>query len=732
LYLKLIYLLTISNLCLLGSPAFAQSRLAYRWNNVQILGGGFVSGIVYSPAQKNLLYARTDVGGAYRWQEATQSWVPITDHLGRRDVNYTGILSVAPDPSDAKRVYLAAGTYTSDGVGNAAVLASNDQGATWTTSPLPIKLGGNENGRNTGERLQVDPNLGTILYLGTTLNGLWRSQDRGATWSNVERFPVQSSPRRSGGISFVLFDKRNSQRGRATRTIYVGVLQKGNSLFRSTDAGATWQAVPGQPTDLMPHHAALAADGTLYLTYNNGPGPSDVTAGDVRKYEPSTNRWTSIRPAQVKADEVGGFGGIALDPQHAGTLLVSTLDRWRPGDDIFRSTDGGKTWRPVLNWRATQKANLLYPKAPYAATSNPHWIGDVALDPFNPNRAWFVTGYGVFATHELRTTQATPRWSFDNQGLEETVPLGLISPPVGAPLMSAIGDIDGFRHDDLTVSPKAGRLKPEYSTNLSIDFAEQQPAFMVRAVRSEAAHWGAYSEDGGTTWAPFASSPPNIRDAGFLSTSSDGHHLAWRPDAPQPAVYHSADRGNTWTAATNGEGRANAVADRVNPLKFYRYDVAQGRVLVSTDGAASFAPAATGLPTSNDYRHANIQPVFGREGDLWLVAPGPSGGLFHSIDAGQHFQRVPTVAQAWCVGTGKSATAGGYPALYLVGTVGGTYGFFRSDDQGATWQRINDDQHQYGGVEAIVGDRRTYGRVYLQTGGRGIVYGEPIPKASQP
>ena len=44
---------------------------------------------------------------------------------------------------------------------------------------------------------------------------------------------------------------------------------------------------------------------------------------------------------------------------------------------------------------------------------------------------------------------------------------------------------------------------------------------------------------------------------------------------------------------------------------------------------------------------------------------------------------------------------------------------------GATWVLINDDQHRYGWISMIIGDPRTYGRVYLGTGGRGIIYGDP-------
>jgi len=74
---------------------------------------------------------------------------------------------------------------------------------------------------------------------------------------------------------------------------------------------------------------------------------------------------------------------------------------------------------------------------------------------------------------------------------------------------------------------------------------------------------------------------------------------------------------------------------------------------------------------------------------------------------------------------GKAAPHAKLPALYLVGTVQGQRGFFRSTDGGATWLRINDDQHQWGLVLQITGDPKKFGRVYVGTHGRGIFYGDP-------
>jgi hypothetical protein len=76
---------------------------------------------------------------------------------------------------------MATGLYTASWAGTGAVFSSTDKGSTWTRSNLTIKLGGNEDGRNSSERLAVDPNLGSILYLGSSKNGLWKSTNYGST-----------------------------------------------------------------------------------------------------------------------------------------------------------------------------------------------------------------------------------------------------------------------------------------------------------------------------------------------------------------------------------------------------------------------------------------------------------------------------------------------------------------------------------------------------------------------
>ncbi len=120
----------------------------YIWKNVVTGGGGgFVSGIIFNTKQKDLIYARTDIGGAYRWNPTAKHWIPIQDFLSPDDWNLYGVESLATDPVDPNRVYIAAGTYTNDWATNGEILRSTDMGNTWQRTKLPFKLGGNMNGR---------------------------------------------------------------------------------------------------------------------------------------------------------------------------------------------------------------------------------------------------------------------------------------------------------------------------------------------------------------------------------------------------------------------------------------------------------------------------------------------------------------------------------------------------------------------------------------------------------
>ncbi|THU38142.1 exo-alpha-sialidase [Niastella caeni] len=701
-----IKILLLASAWIISANAFSQS---YTWKNVKIGGGGFVSGLIFHPSQNDLLYARTDVGGAYRWNAVTSNWIPITDFMGQDDENYSGVLSIATDPNDVNRVYMATGLYTAWWAGNAAVFSSTDKGSTWTRHNLTIKLGGNEDGRNSGERLAVDPNLGSILYLGSSKDGLWKSTDYGSNWSKVNSFPVSTFS--GAGVSFVLFDKSTGTTGNATQTIYVGIMQTGTNLYKSTDGGVTWSAVPGQPTTLMPLQGVLASNGTMYITYADNPGPSNITTGAVYKLITSTNTFTALT---LPAGQ-GGFSGVSVDASNANTVVVSTMDRWWPRDEIFRSTDGGNTWTALLTsatWNQTS--------APYTTGYTAHWIADVEIDPFDNTKAWFVTGYGVFQTTNI--SAAPVSWTFQNAGLEEMVSLSLASPASGVPLLSAEGDHDGFRHVDVDISPVAGKFSPSYSSNGSIDVGQTNTNYVVRTYNNSSGNYGAYSTNQGAGWTIFGSYPAGTTGGGSIALSANAATIVWSPDGA--AVSYSTNNGTTWTAATGISSGQAVTGDKVNSNKFYGYNATTGICHVSTNGGVSFSDGATGLPLLQSWElwMAQTRSVFGVEGDVWLTSG--YNGLYHSVNSGASFTKITGVDAAYKVAFGMAAGAATYPAIYIQGRVGGTYGFYRSIDGGSTWARINDDAHNFLAVRSFTADPKIYGRVYIGTSGRGIIYGD--------
>ena len=374
----------------------------YLWKNVVIKGGGFVTGIVTSPVLAGLVFARTDVGGAYRYDPAGGRWMAITDWVGHDDSNLMGIESIAADPVDPNRVYIAAGEYLTAGAG--FILSSTDMGQTWAKSNISAPMGGNVDGRSMGERLAVDPNLTSTLYFGSRNTGLWKSTDFALTWTQASAFPTTgalsggagsgSSAGTGYGLTFVVFDPTSGAPGSPTPSIYVGVgVATGTALYRSLDAGATWEAVAGQPAGMMPHHAVLDGCGNLYLVYNDGSGPNNVTKGAVWRYTAAGGCWTEVSPPPGQ----GGFGGISADAAHPGTLIVTTIDRWWPSDEIYRTTNGGAGWVAIGSSALLDTAG-----APWVSSIKPPWwLGDVEIDPFNPAHVFYISGQGIWSSDDV-------------------------------------------------------------------------------------------------------------------------------------------------------------------------------------------------------------------------------------------------------------------------------------------------------------------------------------------
>lgn len=699
-----------------AGAALPAANPAYVWDSVAIGGGGFVTAVVPSRSNPDVAYARTDVGGAYRWDAREGRWHALLDWVGEDQTGLLGIDALAIDPHNAANVWLLAGIAYLNG-GRSAVLRSTDYGKTFDIVDVTaqFKTHGNGFGRQTGERLAVDPGLNTRLYLGSRRDGLFSSIDSGRSWQRNAALAVTSTPN-DVGLNIVLPDPASVARpGSGARRLFVGVARSGSAgpnLYRSDDAGATFAPVAGAPTAMMPQRAALDGAGNLYLTYADGAGPHPDKAGrepmdrgQVWRYHVASGAWTEVTPSGWTRP----FAGISVDPRNPRRLVVSTINTFiaqgdARGDRIFTSNDAGASWTDVIaRGFARDDAGV-----PWLAGHAIHWAGSVEFDPRDPRAVWVTSGNGIFRSANIDAVPAV--WTFTVKGLEETVPLGLVS-SAGAPLVSAIGDYDGFVHDD---PARPGRIhQPEIGTTTGLDAAARRPGTLVRVGDAMLV-----TRDGGQRW---TQTPAMQGKRGQIAISADGAALVHTPQ-DSTLSYRSGDAGASWTPVAGLSGsKMRAVADPVHANVFYAYD---GRALLaSVDGGASFTPRAS-LPAGGA-RLIRAAPA--RAGDLWV--PLKNGGLVRSVDGGASFKPVTGIEYGGAVGFGKAAPGQTYPAVYLWGAMRGVRGVYRSLDTGATWQRINDDAHQYGGPgdgQFIVGDMNRFGVVYMSTAGRGIVYGRPL------
>ncbi len=684
---------------------------SYTWDSMAIGGGGYVSAIIPSKTEQGLVYARTDVGGAYRWDNAAARWIPLLDWVSEGQVGLLGVESLAVDPKDARHVVMLAGiSYFNNG--NTAILRSTNGGTSFSVTDVSAKFKahGNGMGRGNGERLTFDPGSSNVLYVGTRNNGLFKSTDWGYNWNQVTSLGVTTTPN-GNGISFVQPDPASVSGGVAQR-LFVGVSRfssVGANFYRSNNAGGSFTAVSGGPANLMPQRALPDGAGNMIITYANGAGPhgnggtEPMNSGQIWKYNINGNSWTNITPSGITA----AFSGISVANGNSQRLVASTTnlymqqgDAW--GDRIFISNNGGASWTDVIaRGFARDAAGVSWING-----HSIHWAGSIAFDPFDSKAVWVTSGNGIFKTSNIDLSTTT--WKFDVKGLEETVPLNLVSVP-GGPVVSVIGDYDGFRHSN--VAAYAPIHSPRMGTTTGLAHAAANSGAMVRTGNNMYYTW-----DGGSNWTQTTMN--GIK--GQVALSPNGGTLLHSPENSTTS-YRSWNMGASWTPIT-GLNTANLrpTADSVNSNKFYAYN--NGTMMVSTDGGISFSAGGT----MGGWSSGLIRVAPGREGDIWV--PLNNGGLARSTNSGASFGTIGSVTDCQAVGFGKADVNAGYPTIFIWGTVNGVRGLFRSTNTGASWVRVNDDAHEYGGPangNFVVGDMNTFGVVYMSTAGRGVVYGKP-------
>jgi photosystem II stability/assembly factor-like uncharacterized protein len=303
--------------------------------------GGRITDLAVDPADASVAFAAAAEGGVLRTTDSGQHWTPLFDQEAALSVG-----AIALDPLDSQIVYAGTGEVNPGGgsvaYGGIGVLRSTDHGGSWT--PLGLEATGSIG------RIRIDPSDTRRIYVAAMGDlwgrnperGVYRSTDAGASWQRV-LFVSDST----GAVDLVL-------RPDHPRTLFAAMWERirhpasyqygGTTcgVFRSTDGGDTWALVggglpapssnvgriglslcAGQP-DFM---AAIYADRTgyfagLYKSTNGGSTWTRTNDGALSSVYSSYGWW---------------FGNVRIHPADPNRIFVLGLD-------FYRSTNGGSTW----------------------------------------------------------------------------------------------------------------------------------------------------------------------------------------------------------------------------------------------------------------------------------------------------------------------------------------------------------------------------------------------------
>ncbi len=493
---------------------------------------------------------------------------------------------------------------------------------------------------------------------------------------------------------------------------------------------------------------------------------------------------------EIEADECGihaagkelirdyGFGGISSCSSMPGLLAASTICR-EEGDMVFISRDYGETWEVALFDLSIGNLSFRTPymKPAYnGGHSLIHWLSDVKINPFKPDEVWFNSGTGVFVSENFtKENRSFQDWC---DGIEETVHLNVYGPVDGpVKVLDIVGDLGGFaftRLNEPCENSFADAQGNRYITCINADFSDIHPETVVVTPRG---NWKGktkggliLSHDYGQSFErlqlPYGISTyldqrfeqiecPNV-NSGWVALSSDTRSMVYCVaegiDLFAKGVVVSCDGGKSFEKArifnlekeeiTDTGVHIKVYADRVKPGIFYGFG--DGLTLfASSDGGRNFFqiskavfPQDLCMGLIDCANKTEIRGEAGKAGTFYAAfgSYGLYKLLFHEDEKGQVFAAVKKLSkekeQVYRIGLGMLSRESSYlkddKALYVCGMIEGRYGFFRSFDEGKSWEKINDDMQQFGDINSIDGDCCSFGRYYIATGSFGLKYGEPV------
>jgi photosystem II stability/assembly factor-like uncharacterized protein len=288
------------------------------------------------------------------------------------------------------RLFVCISVFLSIGSGSAQQIPEN------TYQDLHWRMIGPFRGGRTRAATGV-PSQPNTFYLGQVNGGVWSSDDYGRTWNPI--FDHEST--QSIGAIAVAPSNPNIIYVASGEGLHRPDLSVGNGIYKSTDAGKTWTHLGLRDGFQIP---ALAVDprdpNRVFAAVLGHPYGPNEERGLFR----STDGGQTWQKAIYK-DENTGASDVEIDPSNPDTVYASMWEvregPWEDGNEVngtggglFKSTDGGTTWRPLTNGLPKDLSQVY-----------------VAIAPSDPRRLYATLGTASGALAVYRSDDAGENWS---------------------------------------------------------------------------------------------------------------------------------------------------------------------------------------------------------------------------------------------------------------------------------------------------------------------------------
>lgn len=761
--------------------ANSQGVIDYDWKQVPLGGGGYIIGMQVHPTDGKIRYFRTDIGGAYRWNDAEQKLEQII-FFGYEKSHYYGVGGIALDPNDPDRVIVAVGRYCDPN--QTAILVSNDRGITWDKEIIPGATGddiyfasnggrgcNNKPGQGCDENstdkdrqgapIVLNPNNSNELFIGSRGTGLWKLNlsTEEFTQLGLATIPNDVCPH---SIRTIEFHPINSN------ILYIAYA--GQGIYRGDVNANTFEALNTTADLKEVSDLSISKDGDYMLLACKRRG---IYKADLTVAIPTFNKVLSYTGVNRSDDEA--FLTVTCSPTD-NELAVTAFSDWTALSTVRTTTNSGDNWTTGLTG---QTYDNLYP---WHTTGEGSHISQFRFDPDNSTGLYFTSWFTTYYTADYTANpiQWTNKFS---KGHEEAVITDISTFPTNSEghfLGVTGGDQTGFLYSSIA---EFNFPEEEISDNFdnasdqikgaSIDYCGSNSDYIVLSTTK---YWDDSvdgdgvvtrentgnifrSSNGGKDFFKSNNYDITLGKSVVAVSSGDPKYVVI---STQDGLKYSTDYGANFFDSSNsnsdaqndctsgsavpaiGQGNVTngaintSVFSTVRPLAgdkvlscvFYFYNRNDGSFNVSTDYGVTFFKASGGFPNfvGDKWRHkTRVTPIPGKAKHVWINF---RDNLYYTTDAGDNWTSVSNIQKAEVIAVGKQMGIGTYPTIFLFGRANGDplYGYYRSVDMGSSWDLIHErsDDELFGSVKVMGGDMNVEGRLYFSAGGLGLSYADDL------